>query len=91
MFLLGFRRFIAPGVIKFFYYFALFATVLSAIGVILYALVEMRALGAPQAGAMIAGALIGAPVFILLMRFSTEMWLVLFEINSRLGQIRDKL
>ncbi|MBB5519519.1 DUF4282 domain-containing protein [Amphiplicatus metriothermophilus] len=91
MFLLGFKRFIAPSVIKFFYYLALFVAVLSALGVVLYALVEMRTLGAPQAGAMIAGAAIGAPIFILLMRFSTEMWLVLFEINSRLGQIRDKL
>jgi hypothetical protein len=27
---------------------------------------------------------------ILVLRFSAEMWLVLFEMNDRLGDIRDK-
>jgi len=29
-------------------------------------------------------------VMILLLRFSTEMWLVLFEMNDKLGDIRDR-
>lgn len=90
MYLFGFRKFIAPAVIKFFYYIGLMLTVFCAIGVILYAIVEMGSIGGPQAGAMIAGALIGAPIVILVLRFSTEMWLVLFEMNDRLGQIRDQ-
>lgn len=90
MFLFGFQRFIAPAVIKFFYYLGLIATFFGAAGVIIYALVEMGNLGAAQAGGIIVGTLIGAPLLILLMRFSTEMWLVIFEINNRLGQIRDK-
>ncbi|MEQ8934249.1 MAG: DUF4282 domain-containing protein [Amphiplicatus sp.] len=90
MFLFGFQRFIAPTVIKFFYYIGLVFTVFAGLGVIVYALAEMKNLGGQQSAGMILAALIGTPIMILLMRFSTEMWLVIFEINNRLGQIRDK-
>lgn len=90
MFLLSFRRFIAPTVIKFFYYLGLLVTVLGGLGTIVYGLTEISELGFPQAMTYVVGALIGTPIIILLMRFSTEMWLVLFEMNDRLGQIRDK-
>lgn len=91
MYLIGFRRFIAPTVIKFFYYLGLVIAIFGGLGSVVYALAEMGNLGAPQSMAMIVGALVGTPIVILLLRFSTEMWLVLFEINSRLGEIRDKL
>ncbi|MEE2692126.1 MAG: DUF4282 domain-containing protein [Pseudomonadota bacterium] len=91
MFLFGFQRFIAPTVIKFFYYISLVLTIFGALGMIVYALVEVGNIGGQQSAAMILGAAVGAPVAILLMRFTTEMWLVIFEINSRLGQIRDKM
>jgi len=90
MFLFGFNRFIAPTVIKFFYYLSLFFTLLGGAGVVLYALAEAPNAGAPHTMALIAGALIGTPIAILFLRFSAEIWLVLFEINARLGQIRDK-
>lgn len=90
MFLFGFRKFIAPTVIKLLYYVGVLTTVFGAGGVILYALAEMKNLGGQQAGAMIAAAVIGAPVIILFTRFITEIWLVLFEMNERLAQIRDK-
>ncbi len=91
MFLFGFQRFIAPTVIRFFYYLGLVVTVFFGLGVVIYALAEMKNLGGAQSGGMILAALIGTPLAILVMRFSTEMWLVIFEINSRLGQIRDKM
>lgn len=90
MFLFGFRKFIAPTVIKFFYYLGLVALIFGALGVVIYALAEIDSQGVREAGKLIAGALIGAPLMILMLRFSTEMWLVLFEMNDRLGEIRDK-
>lgn len=90
MFLFGFRKFIAPTVIKFFYYLGLVATVFGAGGVVIYAMTEMQSLGGAMALQMIAAALVGAPLIILAMRFTTEMWLVLFEMNDRLAEIRDK-
>lgn len=90
MFLFGFRKFIAPTVIKLLYYVGILTTIFGAGGVILYALAEMKNLGAQQAAAMVAAALVGAPLVILFTRFITEMWLVLFEMNERLAQIRDK-
>jgi len=50
----------------------------------------MSSIGGAQAAQMIGGAVIGVPVMILLLRFSTEMWLVLFEMNDKLGDIRDR-
>lgn len=90
MFLFGFQKFIAPAVIKFLYYVGLFFIVFVGIGTIIYALTEFGEVGASYSGAMIVGALVGMPFSILLLRFSTELWLVLFEMNDRLGQIRDK-
>lgn len=90
MFLFGFRKFIAPTVIKFIYYIGLVATVFGALGVVIYAMTEMQALGGAQTMRMIAAAVIGAPIVILVLRFTTEMWLVLFEMNERLAEIRDK-
>ena len=90
MFLLSFRTFIAPTVIKFFYYLGLIGVVLGGIGTIIYGLTEINELGFPRAMTFVLGALIGTPIIILMMRFSTEMWLVLFEMNDRLGEIRDK-
>jgi hypothetical protein len=90
MFLFGFRKFIAPIVIKILYYLGLVAIVFGGLGVIIYAMTEMSGLGARLSMQMIIGALIGAPILILILRFMTEMWLVLFEMNDRLAQIRDK-
>lgn len=90
MFLFGFQKFIAPTVIKLLYYLGLTVTIFGGLGVALYALTNMSEIGARQAGAMIAGAAIGTPLLLLVMRFTTEIWLVLFEINHRLGEIRDK-
>lgn len=90
MFLLGFRKFIAPAVIKFFYYVGLFLAVLGGIGTIIYALTEAGEIGGRHATTLILGAIIGVPITVLILRFTTEMWLVLFEMNDRLGQIRDK-
>lgn len=90
MFLIGFRKFIAPGVIKFFYYIGLIGLIFGGLGVVLYAITDASHIGAARAGQMIAGAVIGVPLMILVLRFSAEMWLVLFEMNDRLGDIRDK-
>lgn len=90
MFLFGFRKFIAPTVIKILYYLGLVVVVFGGLGVIIYALTEMQALGTRFSMQLIIGALIGAPILILVLRFTTEMWLVLFEMNERLGQIRDR-
>lgn len=90
MFLFGFRRFIAPAVIKFFYYISLIGVALAGVGVVLYGFAEMESMGAAEAGKLIGAGIIGTPIAILFLRFSTEMWLVLFEMNERLGQIRDK-
>ncbi|HXI86094.1 MAG TPA: DUF4282 domain-containing protein [Parvularculaceae bacterium] len=90
MFLFSFRRFIAPTVIKFFYYLGLLVLILGGLGTIVYGLTEIKELGFLYAMRFIVGALIGTPLAILTLRFSTEMWLVLFEMNARLGQIRDK-
>ncbi len=90
MFLFGFRKFIAPTVIKLMYYVSLLTTIFGAAGVVIYALAEMKNLGGREAIMMIAAALVGAPIIILLTRFVAEMWLVLFEMNRRLGEIRDK-
>ena len=89
MFLFGFKNFIAPTVIKFFYYIGLLAMLFGGLGVIVYAVAEMGNLGGAEAGKMILAAIVGVPISILFLRFSTEMWLVLFEMNERLGQIRD--
>jgi hypothetical protein len=90
MFLFGFRKFIAPTVIKFLYYLGLLVTVFGGIGVIIFALREMQSLGGHQAMRMIIASLIGMPIVVLVLRFMTEMWLVLFEMNERLAEIRDK-
>ncbi|HPE29595.1 MAG TPA: DUF4282 domain-containing protein [Parvularculaceae bacterium] len=90
MFLFSFRNFIAPTVIKFFYYIGLVALIFGGLGIIIYAVTEMSSIGGAQAAQMIGGAVIGVPVMILLLRFSTEMWLVLFEMNDKLGDIRDR-
>lgn len=90
MFLFGFRKFIAPGVIKFLYYIGLIMLIFGALGVIIYAIADSNMLGAARAAQLIFGALVGAPIMILMLRFSAEMWLVLFEMNERLGEIRDK-
>ena len=88
--LFGFRRFIAPTVIKLLYYLGILTILLGGIGVVIYAVVQMGALGGEQAFRMIGAALIGTPLALALTRFVAEMWLVLFEINDRLGDIRDK-
>lgn len=90
MFLFGFRKFIAPGVIKFFYYIGLVALIFGGLGIVLYAITDADNLGAARAGQLVAGAVIGVPIMILMLRFTAEMWLVLFEMNDRLGDIRDK-
>lgn len=90
MFLFGFRKFIAPGVIKCFYYIGLVALIFGGLGVVIYAITDVNNLGAARAGQVIAGAVIGVPIMILMLRFTAEMWLVLFEMNDRLGDMRDK-
>ena len=90
MFLFGFRKFIAPTVIKGFYYISLVLMIFGGLGVVIYAVTEMNNLGAQQAGKMIAAAVLGVPLAIMFLRFATEMWLVLFEMNDRLGQLRDR-
>ncbi len=90
MFLFGFRKFIAPTVIKVIYYLGLVATVFGGLGVILYALTEMQGLGTRFSMQLIIGAIIGVPLISLFLRFTTELWLVLFEMNERLAQIRDR-
>lgn len=90
MFLFGFRRFIAPTVIKGLYFLSIFLALFGGAGVIVYAVTELKNLGAHQAIGMIGGAAIGTPLVILFSRFVTEIWLVLFEMNERLGEIRDK-
>lgn len=90
MFLFGFRRFIAPTVIKGLYFVSIFFAFFGGAGVVIYALAEMKDLGTHQAVGMIAAAAIGTPLVILFSRFVTEIWLVLFEMNERLGDIRDK-
>lgn len=90
MFLFGFRKFIAPGIIKLIYYTGLVVLIFGGLGMVLYAITDANNLGAAHAGQIIAGAVIGVPILILVLRFSAEMWLVLFEMNDRLGDIRDK-
>jgi nucleoside permease NupC len=88
--LIGFRRFIAPTVIKILYYISLLTIILGGVGVVLYAVVEMGTLGSQQAAKMILAAVVATPLALALTRFMAEIWLVLFEINDRLGDIRDK-
>lgn len=90
MFLFGFRKFIAPGVIKFLYYIGLIGLIFGGLGVVLYAITDASNIGAMHAGQLIFGAVIGVPVLIFILRFSTEMWLVLFEMNDRLGDLRER-
>lgn len=90
MFLFGFRKFIAPTVIKGLYFVSIAMAFFGGVGVVVYALAEAKDIGAQQAGAMIAAAAVGTPTIILFSRFITELWLVLFEMNQRLGDIRDK-
>lgn len=90
MFLFGFRKFIAPGIIKLLYYIGLVVLIFGGLGMVLYAITDADDLGAARTGQIIAGTLVGVPFLILVLRFSAEMWLVLFEMNDRLGDIRDK-
>lgn len=90
MFLFGFRKFIAPGIIKLLYYIGLVVLIFGGLGMVLYAITDADDLGAARTGQIIAGTLVGVPFLILALRFSAEMWLVLFEMNDRLGDIRDK-
>jgi hypothetical protein len=90
MFLFGFRKFIAPGIIKFLYYIGLVVLIFGGLGMVLYAITDANNLGAARTGQIIVATLISVPLMILVLRFSAEMWLVLFEMNDRLGDIRDK-
>ncbi|MGE0409342.1 MAG: DUF4282 domain-containing protein [Amphiplicatus sp.] len=90
MFLFGFNRYIAPTIIKIIYYLGLVMTVFGGLGLVLYALTEMQTLGVSFSAKMILGAVFGAPVIILFLRFTTELWLVMFEMHDRLAEMREK-
>jgi hypothetical protein len=85
MFLFGFNKFIAPTIIKALYFVSLVTVFFGGAGVIVYAIAEMENLGGKQAGVMITAAAVGTPFMILFVRFVTEMWLVMFEMNKRLA------
>jgi hypothetical protein len=90
MFLFAFDRFIAPAVIKFFYYLGLLVVVFGGLGVIAYAITEFNTLGAQNAAAMIGATAVGVPAVVFFMRFVAEMWLVVFEMNRRLSQMNER-
>ena len=88
--MLSFDHMIGPSLIKFIYYAGL-------VCIAIYALIVLvGGLGAARysPGLGIAGILGGGALLVLgtvMWRFTCELWILLFKIHDRLGEVRDRL
>ena len=85
MFLFRFKTFIAPIFIRVIYYIGLVAIVVGGIGGVIY-----QANSIYFEPAMLIAAPFAIIFAVFLWRFMTEAWLVIFEINDRLGKLVDR-
>lgn len=85
MFLFRFRTFIAPIFIRVLYIIGLIVIVVGGIGGLIY-----QASTGMFEPVMLIAAPFGIVVAVFFWRFMIEAWLVIFEINDRLGKLVDK-
>lgn len=85
MFLFRFRTFIAPIFIRILYIIGLIAIVVGGIGGVIF-----QANSGYFNPMILIAAPIGIIVAIFFWRFMIEAWLVIFEINDRLGKLADR-
>ena len=86
----GFDRLLGGSLIKIVYYIGLVGIALW----VLFALVGFLGLAAYSPGAGLGGilvALIGGLFAVVFWRVTCELWLIIFQIHDRLGEIRDRL
>ncbi|MHA7870943.1 MAG: DUF4282 domain-containing protein [Hyphococcus sp.] len=85
MFLFRFKSFIAPVFIRVLYYIGLVFIVVGGIGATVY-----QATSGYAEPAMLIAAPFGIIISVFFWRFMIEAWLVIFEINDRLGKLVDR-
>ena len=87
--LMNFDKFVAPSLIKVVYWLGIVGVILGALAAMAAALGQMGYNAAAGLGGILL-ALIGAVVGVLIWRVVCEVWIVLFSINDRLGQLVER-
>ncbi len=87
--LMNFDKFVAPTLIKIVYWIGIVGVVLGALVAMATAAGQMGYNAAAGLGGILL-AVIGAVVGVLVWRVVCEVWIVLFSINDRLGQLVER-
>ena len=88
--MLGFDHLIGATLIKIVYWLGLAGIALYGL-VGLYAASQMSRFGGGMGGLGLIAVLVGVAFGVLFWRFMCELWMVVFKIHDRLGDIRDRL